>query len=105
MAAVDVITEHDYEIERKLARYLAISAAVSYWPFSPVPLSPITAKRIEFGFSGSFNSGGEAGVSAARKSRMEKMHRIVKSRNRVGNEIDDQVGLDVARIKARPTSR
>src|SRR5260221_321875 len=78
------------------ARYLAISAAVSYWPFSPVPLSPITAKRIEFGFSGSFNSGGEAGVSAARKSRMEKMHRIVKSRNRVGNEIDDQVGLDVA---------
>src|SRR5690349_14809665 len=78
------------------SRHFTICRAVSYCGSKPVPLSPITAKRTDFGLSGSSRL---AADPAAAISRMEIRRRMV-SRDGVDHEIDDQAGLRIAQHQA-----
>src|ERR1700736_2403904 len=80
--------------KRNSVRQVAISPASSNWSFAPVPLSPITAKRTDFGFIGNFSVGPAAKTRLARMKR--GIRRRIGSRNRVTDEIDYQVSFHIA---------
>ena len=106
------------------AWYSAIRSATWYWPRSPVPLSPMTARRTESGSSGSLRSSCWAEPappskrSAARTQLRGRMSSIgstnraralkrrdghhdatdswLKTGYGIFDEIDDQIGVGVA---------
>src|SRR5712691_2448353 len=91
-------------------RKFTIWRPTSYCSLSPVPLSPITAKRTDFGCSGSFSSGAEAcartGAVRARNKKMERRirsPRIQSSGYRVGDKIHDQIPACVAENQIVPS--
>src|ERR1700674_1637541 len=60
----------------KTWRALSICGATSYWGCSPVPISPIAAKRTESGLSGNLNSPAVwPAMKTARTLRTRKMRR------------------------------
>src|SRR5436305_14621200 len=71
-----------------------ISSATSNWPLPPVPLSPITAKRTDFGFKGSFSA--SAAVSGKPHNTSRTAKRFISSRYGIFDEVDNQVGVYIA---------
>src|ERR1700722_19669825 len=79
----------------------SITAAVWNWGSSPVPLSPMTAKRTESAVSGSLISGACA-PARARPSHKSKQRRRIGLGDRVGDAIDDQIGIHIAQNQEVP---
>src|SRR5437588_3744061 len=77
-----------------------ISSATSNCLFSPVPVSPMTPNRTDFGFSGSFSSSAEANGTVNKSSRNAR--RFIASCNHIYDEIDDQVRFDIAQNQIVP---
>src|SRR5258708_3706459 len=83
-------------------RNFSICWPTSYCFWSPVPLSPITAKRTDFDCSGSLSSGaGACARMAAVRTRNRKVERRIslstkqESGYRVGDQIDDHISACV----------
>src|ERR1041384_6488581 len=64
----------------------------SYSSFSPVPVSPMMAKRTDPGLSGRVRTCAASGARLA----ASKARQAVRLRNRMGHIVDDEVRLDVA---------
>src|SRR5439155_21355363 len=79
-----------------------ISSATSYWLFPPVPLSPMRARRTDFGFSGSFNSAAGADSRLARTGMKARLLIFITLGNNIANEIDDQISLDIPQNQIVP---
>ena len=102
------------KVKLACSRYSSSCRPISYCGLSPVPVSPITAKRVESFASGSVtllrratardSATATARVSEDGKTGSSADHGCAsrpavfgrRRRDRIGNEVDDQVGFDVA---------